>query len=78
MFWRCLSDTAFSDAKQLLAGCREQLGKKDTEFDSELSHSFQTAKLNLKKYCCFTGGKMFLFEKIDKNVQFSFLFLGNS
>ena len=39
-----LSDIAFSDAKQQLVGCREQLGKKDTEFDSKVSHSFKTAK----------------------------------
>ena len=37
---------------KLLLGCRKQLGKKDTEFDSKVSHSFKTAKCN-KKNCRF-------------------------
>ena len=44
MVWRSLSDIAFSDAKQLLVGYREQLGIKDAEFDSKVSHSFKTEK----------------------------------
>ena len=51
MVWRSLPDIAFSDAKQLLVGCREELEKKDTEFDSKVSHSF--CKMKLKKYCFF-------------------------
>ena len=38
--------------KQLLVGCREQLGIKDTEFESKVLHSFKTANWNQKK-CCF-------------------------
>ena len=39
--WRSLSDIAFSDAKQLLVNCREQLRKKDIEFDPKISHWYQ-------------------------------------
>ena len=53
MVWRSLFDISFSDEKQMLVGCREQLGKKDTEFDSKVSHSLKTTRLNNKKYCCF-------------------------
>ena len=49
MVWKSLSDIAFSDAKQLLAGCRDQIGKRDTEFDSVVSQSFKTAKWHKKK-----------------------------
>ena len=35
---------AFSDTKQLLIGCREQLKKKDTEFDSKVSHLMKNMK----------------------------------
>ena len=63
MVWGSLSDITFSDAKQLLVGCRGQLRKKDIEFDSKVSHSFKSAKWNLKKFivvlkskkCCFLG-----------------------
>ena len=44
MVWRSLSDITFSDAKQLFVGCRDQLGKKDTVFDSKVLHSFKTTK----------------------------------
>ena len=56
--------------KQLLVGCRVQLGIKDSEFESKELHFFKNVALKCKK--------MFLFEKIDKNVQFNSLFLGNS
>ena len=78
MVWRSLSDIAFSDAKQLLVGRREQPGKKDTEFEFKASYSFKTAKWNKKNYCCFKVLKKGFFEKIDKNVQFNSLFLKNS
>ena len=48
MVWRPLSDIAFSDVKQLLDGCREQLGENDSEFDSKVLHSFKTVKWNKK------------------------------
>ena len=35
--------------KQLLVGCREQLGIKDTEFESKVLHSFKTGYWNKKK-----------------------------
>ena len=44
MVWRSLSDIAFSDTKQLLVGCREQLREKDTEFDSDVSHLMKSMK----------------------------------
>ena len=44
MVLRSLSDITFSNARKLLAGCRKQLGKTDTEFGSKVSHSFKTAK----------------------------------
>ena len=62
MVWRFLFDIAFSDTKQLLVGCREQLGKKDTGFDSKVSHSFKNSKMKFKK-------KLLLFESV-KNVSF--------
>ena len=53
MVLRFLSDIAFSDTKQLLIGCREQLGKKDTHFDSKVLHAFKTAKWNQKTLLSF-------------------------
>ena len=47
MVWRSLSDIAFSDTKQLLVGCREQLRKKDTEFDSKVSRFMKSMKSKL-------------------------------
>ena len=41
------------NAKQLLVGCRGQLVKKDTEFDSKVSHSFKTVKWNQKESLLF-------------------------
>ena len=65
--------------KQMLVGCREQLGTKDTEFESKVLHSFKTVNWNQKNiFVVLKSKKMFLFEKIDKNVQFNFLFLGNT
>ena len=47
MVWRSLSDVPFSGTKQLLAGRREQLRKKHTEFDSKVSHLMK--KYEIKK-----------------------------
>ena len=44
MVSRSLSDIAFSGAKQLLVGSREQLGTKDAEFDSKILQSFKLEK----------------------------------
>ena len=55
------------------------IGKKDTEFGSKVTYSFKTAKMKSKIIVVdLKCKKMFLFEKIDENVQFSFLFLGIS
>ena len=75
MVWRSISLSVAR--KQLLVGCREQLGIKDSEFESKELHSFKTSNWN-KKNVALKCKKMFLFEKIDKNVQFNSLFLGNS
>ena len=75
MVWRSISLSVAQ--KQLLVGCREQLGIKDSEFESKVLHSFKTENWN-KKNVVLKCKKMFLFEKIDKNVQFNSLFLGNS
>ena len=45
MVWRSISHSLVQ--KQLLVVCREQLGIKDTEFESKVLHSFKTAD------CCF-------------------------
>ena len=37
----------FQLKKQLLVGCREQLRKKDTEFDSKVSHLMKSMKLRI-------------------------------
>ena len=68
MVWRSISLSVAQ--KQLLVGCREQLGIKDSEFESKVLHSFKTANWN-KKNVVLKCKKMFLFEKIDKNVQFN-------
>ena len=44
MVWRSLSDIAFTDTKQLVVGYREQLRKKDIEFDSKVSHFMKSMK----------------------------------
>ena len=75
MVWRSISLSVAR--KQLLVGCREQLGIKDSEFESKELHSFKTSNWN-KKNVALKCKKMFLFEKIDKNVQFNSVFLGNS
>ena len=48
-----LSDIAFSDVKKLFFGCREQIGKKDTEFYSKVLRSFKSAEWNQNKYYWF-------------------------
>ena len=81
MVWRSLSDIAFSDAKHLLlVGCRVQLRKKGTEFDSKVLHSFKNCKMKSKKIIIVLNVNKFefLFEKIDENIQFNSLFLRNS
>ena len=47
VFWRSLSDIDFGDTK-LMVVCREQLRKKDTEFDSKVSHYFKKCKMKSK------------------------------
>ena len=60
MVWRSLSDITFSCAKELLVDCTEQIRKKDTEFDSKVSHLMKSLKkkiiivLKCKK-CLFLG-----------------------
>ena len=44
MVWRSLSDITFSCTKELLVDCREQIRKKDTEFDSKVSHLMSERK----------------------------------
>ena len=53
--------------------------EKKVEFDRLKSFALlQNCKIKTKKnIVVLRCKKMFLFEKIDKNVQFSFLFLGN-
>ena len=76
MVWRSISLSVAQ--KQLLVGCREQLRIKDSEFESKVLHSFKAANWNKKKHVVLKCKKMFPFEKIDKNVQFNYLFIGNS
>ena len=65
--------------KQLLVGCREQLRIKDTEFESKVLHSIKTANWNQENnFVVLKCKEMFLFEEIDRNVEFNSLFLGNS
>ena len=80
MVWRSLSDTTFSEAKQLLVGCREQLGKKRYRMRStQKYHTPSKLQNEIKKIIVvLMRKKMFLFKKTDKNIQFNSLFLGNS
>ena len=67
MDWRSISLPVAQ--KQLLVGCREQLGIEDTEFESKVLHSFKTANWNQKKnYVVLKCKEMFLFDKIDRNA----------
>ena len=67
MVWRSLSNISFSEAKKLLVGSREQLGKKDTEFDWKVSHSSKTTKWNKKKIIVILKRrKMFFLRKMTK------------
>ena len=75
MVWRSISLSVVR--KQLLLGCREQLGIKDSKFESKELHFFKTSNWN-KKNAAWSVKKWVFFEKIDKNVQFNSLFLGNS
>ena len=59
MVWRSLSDIALSDTKQLLVGCREQLRKKHTEFDSKVSHLMKSMK----------SKKLLLFWSVKKSFS---------
>ena len=77
MVSRSRADIAFNDARQLLVCKRGQRGKKDKELDSKISLFFKKVKRN-KKAIIQSVKKMFLFDKIDKNVQSSSLFLENS
>ena len=64
--------------KQLLVGCREQLGIKDRVSSSQKSCTPSKRQIEINKNVALKFKKIFLFEKIDKNVQFNSLFLGNS
>ena len=64
MVWRSLSDIAFSDTKQLLVGYREQLRKKDTEFDSKASHL--TKSMKSKKIIVLKCKKCFSLRNLTK------------
>ena len=77
MVWRSLSDIAFSEVKQLLVASWDQLGENDSEYDSKVLQSFKTVKWNKKNVVVLKCKNVFLFEKIDRNVQFNSLFLGN-
>ena len=59
MVWRSLSDIVLSDTKQLLVGCREQLRKKHTEFDSKVSHLMKSMK----------SKKLLLFWSVKKSFS---------
>ena len=50
MVWRSISLSVAQ--KQLLVGCREQRGIKDSEFESKVLHFFKTGNWNQKKNCC--------------------------
>ena len=73
MVWRSISLSVAR--KQLLVGCREQLGIKSSSQKSCTSSKLQ---IEIKKMLLWSVNKMFLFEKVDKNVQFNSLFLRNS
>ena len=73
MVWRSISLSVAR--KQLLVGCREQLGIKDSKIEPKELHSFKTSNWN-KKNAAWSVKKWGFFEKIDKNVQFNSLFLG--
>ena len=64
MVGRALYDIAFSGTKQLLVGCREQLGKNNTDIVplQKLQNKIKKIIIALKRK------SMFLFEKIDKNL----------
>ena len=66
MVWRSLSDIFFSDTKQQLVGCREQLRKKDTEFDSRVSHSIKNCKKKSKKILFESVKKCFFLRRLTK------------
>ena len=74
MVWRSLLDIAFSDVKQLLVGCREQLGENDSEFDSEVLHSFKTVKWNKKSVAVLKCKKNFFLRKLTEMPNLIFCF----
>ena len=76
MVWRFISLSVAQ--KQLLVGCREQLGIKHTDLESKVLHSSKLQIEIKKNSVVFNCKKMFPIVKIDRNVQFNCLFLRNS
>ena len=76
MVRRSLSDITFSDAKQLLIGCRGQIGRKDAKINSKVF--LQNCKMKLNGIVVLKSKKMFFFEKIDKNFQLNSLLVVKS
>ena len=71
------SDIVFSDAKQLLVGCRGQLEKK-IQSSTQKYHTPSKLKNEIKKNIVVSKCKnMFLFEKNDRNIQFNSEILKN-
>ena len=75
-------DIAFSRAKAIVGWLQRATWNK--RYKSSCQKCCTPSKLQIEikkiitKKCCFKVQKMFLFAKIDKNVQFNSLFPGNS
>ena len=66
MVWKPLTDIAFSDVKQLLVGCREQLGENDSEFDSKTFNSFKTVTWNKRNVVVLKCKRSFFLRKLTE------------
>ena len=71
MVLRSHSDIAFSDAKQLLAIGWLQMVIWKKKMQSSTIVLFQSYKMKSKRIVVLKCKKMFLFKKIDQNVQFN-------
>ena len=71
MVLRSHSDIAFSDAKQLLAIGWLQMVIWKKKMQSSTIVLLQSYKMKSKRIVVLKCKKMFLFEKIDQNVQFN-------
>ena len=71
MVWRSISVLV---AQKQLAACRKQLASSSQECCTPSKLQIEIKKKIVALKCI----KMFLFEKIDKNFKFKFMFLGNS